>query len=101
VNKGDISVAAINYTFRIDETDRQAVEDVFNRLGLTLAAGLNVYIKAVARQQRIPFDLTLHDNTSASGTGKSKEKSLKALTGILSGHDIDLDMERKERILDE
>ncbi len=93
-------MAAINYTFRIDETDRQAVEDVFSRLGLTLAAGLNVYIKAVARQQRIPFDLTLHDNATAAA-GRNKEKSLQALTGILAGHEIDLDKEREERILSE
>ncbi len=92
-------MAAVNYTFRIDETDRQAVEAVFNQLGLTLAAGLNVYVKAVARQQRIPFELTLHDNTTSAREGRSKEKSLQALTGILAGHEIDLDKEREERIL--
>ena len=52
-------MAAVNYTVRLDESDKKAAEDVFNELGLTLAAGLNVYIKAVVRQQRIPFDMAL------------------------------------------
>lgn len=94
-------MAASNYTFRIEETDRQAVESVFSQLGLTLAAGLNVYIKAVARQQRIPFDLTLHTNIAVSRISKNKENSLQALTGILAGHEIDLEKEREERILSE
>jgi len=50
---------SVNYTVRLDESDKKAAEQVFNELGLTLAAGFNVYIKAVARQRRIPFDMAL------------------------------------------
>jgi DNA-damage-inducible protein J len=53
-------MAAVNYTVRLDESDKKAAEQVFNDLGLTLAAGFNVYIKAVVRQRRIPFDMTLN-----------------------------------------
>jgi len=52
-------MAAVSYTVRLDEADKKAAEQVFNELGLTLAAGVNVYIKAVVRQQRIPFEMTL------------------------------------------
>ena len=57
-------MATVNYTLRLDEFDKLAAEQVFNKLGLTLAAGLNVYLKAVARQQRIPFSLALNENTA-------------------------------------
>jgi len=92
-----IYMAAVNYTIRIDETDKQAAERVFNELGLTLAAGLSVYIKAVARQRKIPFDLALNKDTIKPF--KNKEMSYIALSGILAGHDVDLDKEREERIL--
>ena len=90
-------MAAVNYTIRIDDTDKQAAERVFNELGLTLAAGLSVYIKAVARQRKIPFDLALNENTTKPS--KNKEHSFKALSGMLIGHKVDLDKEREERIL--
>jgi len=91
-------MAAVNYTVRFDEADKQAAERVFNELGLTMAAGLNVYIKMVARQQKIPFDLALTVNTPTS-TREQKEKSVMALAGLLAGHEVDLDKEREERIL--
>ncbi len=52
-------MAAVNYTIRLDDADKKSAEQVFNQLGLTLAAGINVYLKAVARQQGIPFALEI------------------------------------------
>jgi len=91
-------MAAVNYTIRLDETDKQVAERVFKELGLTMAAGLNIYIKMVARQQRIPFDLSLNQNTPTS-TREQKEKSIMSLAGLLAGYEVDLDKEREERIL--
>ncbi|MCL2054965.1 MAG: type II toxin-antitoxin system RelB/DinJ family antitoxin [Oscillospiraceae bacterium] len=91
-------MAAVNYTVRLDESDKQVAERVFNELGLTMAAGLNVYVKMVARQRRIPFDLAL-DKKTPGITREQKERSVKALTGLLAGHEVDLDREREERIL--
>ena len=91
-------MAAVNYTIRLDETDKRAAERVFNGLGLTMAAGLNVYVKMVASQQRIPFDLALNTDKIIA-TREQKEKSVMALSGLLKGHDVDLDKECEERIL--
>ena len=91
-------MATVNYTIRLDETDKKAAERVFNELGLTMAAGLNVYVKMVARQRKIPFDLALNAKTPNT-TREQKEKSVMALSGLLSGYDVDLDKEREERIL--
>lgn len=97
-------MATVNYTLRLDETDKRAAEEVFNQLGLTLSAGLTVYLKTVARQQKIPFELSLHENTTPeiSVTDKKirngKKQSFKAIKGILAGYEVDLDKEREERI---
>jgi len=52
-------MATINYTLRIDETDKQQAEQVFRALGMTFATGINVYLKTVTRQQKIPFMLEI------------------------------------------
>ena len=52
-------MATINYTLRIDETDKQQAEQVFKALGMTFATGINVYLKTVTRQQKIPFVLEI------------------------------------------
>jgi DNA-damage-inducible protein J len=96
-------MAAVNYTVRLDEADKQRAEHVFNELGLTMAAGLNVYIKMVARQRKIPFDLALNDlalkENRPAVTKEQREKSSKSLAGLLAGYEVDLDKEREERIL--
>jgi DNA-damage-inducible protein J len=60
-----MSVAITNYTLRIDESDKQKAETVFKTLGMTLSTGINVYLKAVGRQQRIPFALNANDKTAS------------------------------------
>lgn len=54
-------MAVTNYTLRVDEADKQKAENVFKTLGMTLSTGINVYLKAVGRQQRIPFALNAND----------------------------------------
>ncbi len=52
-------MGTVNYTLRLDEADKQSAEQVFSQLGLTMSAGFNVYVKAVVRQKKIPFELSL------------------------------------------
>ena len=61
-------MSAVNYTIRLDETDKKAAEQVFNELGLTLAAGINVYLKTVSRQRKIPFSMDLNERAAAAAS---------------------------------
>ena len=97
--KEAITLATVNYTLRLDENDKQSAEQVFKQLGMTLSTGINIYIKAVNRQLRIPFDLALHERQEAIATQEEKKQAFMALSGILAGHEVDLDKEREERIL--
>ena len=54
-------MSAVNYTLRLDEVDKQKAEQVFKALGMTFSTGINIYIKTVGRQQRIPFSLNVND----------------------------------------
>ena len=95
-------MATTNYSLRVDETDKQIAEQVFRSLGMTFSTGINIYLKAVGRQQRIPFDLALVEQNSMPVAPKSsrneKMDSFNALNGILAGHSVDLDEERAERL---
>jgi len=78
-------MAAVNYTVRLDESDKKAAEKIFNELGLTLAAGFNIYIKAVVRQQRIPFDMVikpLPKNKSVLAQQAAAQEFLSAIESI-------------------
>jgi DNA-damage-inducible protein J len=102
--KGGFSMATVNYSLRIDETDKLKAEKIFSELGLSLAAGLNIYLKAVIRRKMIPFDLAINDNAKGptlyfKQKQSEREKSLKAIKGILAGYEVDLEKERHERIL--
>ena len=98
-------MATVNYTLRIDERDKQSAEKVFKELGMTFSTGVNIYIKAVSRQHRIPFDLALHEPSESAFMPDSKvsrdekEMAFMSLRGILAGYEIDLEKEREERIL--
>ena len=96
-------MATVNYSLRVDENDKQIAEQVFKSLGMTFSTGINIYIKAVGRQQKIPFDLALDRQAAISPLTQpppiNKAQSFNALNGILAGHEVDLDKERAERII--
>jgi len=75
-------MAAVNYTVRLDEADKKAAEQVFNDLGLTLAAGFNVYIKAVIRQRRIPFDMALNPSSNEKQTTTQQKAAQNFLSAM-------------------
>ena len=43
---------------RVDEDIKRQAEIVFRKLGLTMSAGINLYLNQVALQRSIPFVLT-------------------------------------------
>jgi len=93
-------MATTNYTLRVDNADKQRAEQVFRELGMTFATGINIYIKMVSRQQKIPFELALNQQSIKKKTSKEEKiNAFFALDGILAGQEVDLDKERDERIL--
>lgn len=45
---------------RIDENLKTAAADIFDKLGLNMTTGINLYLKRVVSTQGIPFPLTLN-----------------------------------------
>ncbi|MDR1193143.1 MAG: type II toxin-antitoxin system RelB/DinJ family antitoxin [Peptococcaceae bacterium] len=95
-------MATVNYSLRVDEADKQRAEQVFRSLGMSFSTGINIYLKTVGRQQKIPFPLALDKQAAETTITKAiradKERAFHALNGILAGHNVNLDQEREERV---
>lgn len=75
-------MAAVNYTVRLDESDKKEAEQVLNKLGLTLAAGFNVYVKALIRKQGIPFDVSLQTSSEEKLTTTQQNEARNFLVAM-------------------
>ena len=48
-------------TVRIDPEVKEQANEVFEELGLSLSAAINVFLKAVVREGGMPFDMRVAD----------------------------------------
>ena len=89
-------MATVNYTLRVDEADKQKAEQVFKALGMTFSTGVNIYIKTVGRQQRIPFTLAINDAVPAASLTDAfkalQEESVQNGTSEMTADEIDAEI---------
>ena len=50
-------MAQANLSVRIDETDKKNFELFCNETGMNISVAINMFIKTVLREHRIPFDI--------------------------------------------
>lgn len=53
-------------SFRVDDDVKLDAERTLNTIGLSMSSALNVFLKTIAREKRIPFELTADPFYSAS-----------------------------------
>ena len=75
-------------SFRIDEDVKQSAERALDEMGLTMSAAITVFLKKVARERRIPFEISadmfysesnmepLRRGITALNAGKGEEHEL-------------------------
>lgn len=45
-------------SLRVDDDVKRNAEKIFDTIGLSMSTAINVFLKTVAREKRIPFELT-------------------------------------------
>jgi addiction module antitoxin, relB/dinJ family len=45
-------------SLRVDEEVKRNAEKTFNEIGLSMSTAINIFLKKVARENRIPFELS-------------------------------------------
>jgi len=64
--------------FRIDEKTKKEMEQVCDELGMNVTTALNIFIKKMIREKRIPFDVSVDPFYSESNI-KALEESKREL----------------------
>ena len=45
-------------SFRVDDEIKKKAERTFDDIGISMSAAINIYLKTVVRENRIPFELS-------------------------------------------
>lgn len=53
-------------SLRVDDDVKRSAEKTLDNIGLSMSAAINIFLKTVARENRIPFELTADPFYSAS-----------------------------------
>ena len=54
-------MALATLTSRVDEMDKAAFDSFCASVGITTSSAINMYVKAVLREKRIPFEIKQED----------------------------------------
>ena len=54
-------MALSTLTARVDASDKARFDEFCEAVGLTVSAAINLYVKAVLRERRIPFEIQQRD----------------------------------------
>lgn len=57
--RGDFFMASTNLNVRVDEDVKRNVEVVLDELGLNMSTAVNMFLRAVIRENGIPFKVSL------------------------------------------
>lgn len=60
----------VTTSISVDRDTKTAATKVFKRLGLDFSSGVDIYLRAVAREQRIPFNLDLNQRATEANDDK-------------------------------
>jgi len=59
-------MAQTTLNVRIDEDVKKGLEDFCNEVGMNISVAVNMFAKAVIREQRLPFEVTTGKSIPAS-----------------------------------
>lgn len=75
-------MALSTLTARVDEKDKLSFDAFCSSVGLTSSAAINIYVKAVLRERRIPFEIRQEDSFFSA---ENQEYVLKSVNELRAG----------------
>ena len=77
-------------SLRIDDEVKREAEQVLNEIGLSMSAAINIFLKKVSREKRIPFELSIDPFYSENNIQYLKEIMQEIKNGIsqFSQHEL-------------
>ena len=78
-----------NICIRMDENLKKQFEFLCNEFGLTMSTAINLFVKTVVRENRIPLDLSLHiPNTTTIQAIQDVENGIKTSIPYTNSKDV-------------
>ena len=77
-------------SLRVDDDVKRGAEQALNDIGLSMATAINVFLRKVAREQRIPFELSADPFYSESNIRylERKKREIDEGRAHFSEHDL-------------
>ena len=75
---------------RVDDDVKRNAEKTFNDIGLSTSTAINIFLKKVARENRIPFELSAAPFYSRENMGelKRRDADLRSGKSALKEHEL-------------
>ena len=67
-------MAKTQVTFSVDPKIRDEAEAITNRIGLSLSTSINIYLRQICYQHKIPFQLSAPSKVRADSTADLQER---------------------------
>ena len=77
-------------SFRVDDDKTKKAERTFDDIGISMSTAINIYLKAVVRENRIPFELSADPFYSDANMSRLRESIRQVRDGEkkLTEHEI-------------
>ena len=75
-------------SFRVDDDVKMSAEQTLDTIGLSMSSVLNVFLKTIAREKRIPFELTADPFYSAANIERVKAAIADLEAGKGTAHEL-------------
>ena len=77
-------------SFRVDDDIKKKAERTFDDIGISMSTAINIYLKAVVRENRIPFELSADPFYSDTNMSRLRESIRQVRDGEkeLTEHEI-------------
>ena len=77
-------------SFRVDDDIKKKAERTFDDIGISMSAAINIYLKTVVRENRIPFELSADPFYSDENMSRLRESIRQVRDGEkkLTEHEI-------------
>ncbi len=72
-------MAQANMTIRLDAGDKRTFSAICENIGLSATAAINVFVKAVIRDRKIPFELSADSSSAADPDDFYNEANIRHL----------------------
>ncbi len=81
-------VTAVPITMRADPAIKAVFEQICSEIGLSVNAALNIFVKRVVRDRKIPFELSADPFYSESNLRHLRESVAAAKAGNVTEHEL-------------